>query len=160
MYRKIYDICKEPVDAVYTQLVGKSFSFCKEFILVVRSYDELGKNGLKVLSDLEPFFVEKRESLEWPGTVLLNGTAFVYKYTYNIKSAEILTTETTHLYDWVHPFLPEDLCLLRSDNSPWLVNIAHERDSYLCLTNDEKAQLSKAIPSLCLRKSSQNSVEE
>jgi hypothetical protein len=53
------------------------------------------------------------------------------------------------LYEWRQPNYPEDLCLLRQDRSPWLVSIAHENDSYLCLSSGkEKEDIIINVPEL------------
>jgi hypothetical protein len=60
----------------------------------------------------------------------------------------VLKKATNALYGWVQPELPEDLCLLRDEKEAWLVSIAHERDSYLCLSEDERSRLLDALPQL------------
>ena len=44
------------------------------------------------------------------------------------------------------PELPQDLCLLRGNDDPWLVTIAHETDGYLRLSPEEKLRLVEALP--------------
>jgi len=60
----------------------------------------------------------------------------------------MLKTEAHGLYDWVQPNRPEDLCFLRSDETPWLATIAHEKDAYFELSGEEKQRLTKALPNI------------
>ena len=49
---------------------------------------------------------------------------------------------------WRQPDLPEDLCLLRADGSPWLATIAHEADGFLLLSEAEREDLNTRVPAL------------
>jgi hypothetical protein len=51
------------------------------------------------------------------------------------------------LDDWVVPGLPEDLALLRKDQTPWLASISHEHDAWLKLYDDEAEVLRADCPS-------------
>jgi hypothetical protein len=55
---------------------------------------------------------------------------------------------TKSLYQWRYPDLPEDLCLLRSDETSWLVTVAHEDIGYFELFEDEWLRLQKNLPGL------------
>ncbi len=72
----------------------------------------------------------------------------MHQYDYGPECAELLKQATDRLYGWLQPALPEDLCLLRADGSEWLVTIAHEHTSYLCLSSGEHTRLVNAIPQL------------
>lgn len=99
-----------------------------------------------MLKRLAPFLREKVSSSEWPGTRLLNQRASVFCYNFGVECAQVLKEATNSLYAWQQPDLPEDLCLLFTDGDPWLVTISHERDSYLSLTEEEKAHLLNVAP--------------
>ena len=64
------------------------------------------------------------------------------------ESAVILKNSANRLYQWQRPYLPDDLCFLRSDESPWLVTIAHENDSYLQADEEEMLQLKNEKPNV------------
>ena len=70
------------------------------------------------------------------------------EYDFVDGSADILVKAADGLFDWLEPRLPEDLCLLRSDGSPWLVTITHERDAYFVMSREEGLLLTSHIPSL------------
>jgi hypothetical protein len=59
-----------------------------------------------------------------------------------------LTKAADSIYAWRQPALPEDLCALRADDTPWLASIAHEGDAWLELTPDEQAVVTDALPDL------------
>lgn len=64
---------------------------------------------------------------------------------------QALCRRANRLYAWEQPLLPEDLCLLRSEQEPMLVSISHESDAYLLLSEDERQVLLSAVPSLRIR---------
>ncbi|HUO58404.1 MAG TPA: hypothetical protein VMV05_09555, partial [bacterium] len=48
----------------------------------------------------------------------------------------------------LQPNYPEDLCLLTENEEPWFVSIAHAKDSYFSLPEEEKNTLIQSIPEL------------
>jgi len=82
--------------------------------------------------------------------VSIDNKATVHRFRLTGESACILQGATDGLYDWRSPSLPEDLCFLRQDMSPWLTSIAHEHDSYLTLSEEERSFLDASFPELDL----------
>jgi hypothetical protein len=82
------------------------------------------------------------------GHAPIGHTASVSSYRLDPGLVEALAGAVAGLYQWRQPELPEDLCLLRPDGSPWLVTIAHERDGYFTLDDAERAALVAALPSI------------
>ena len=150
MTRRNYTPHEEPKGDTYRRLLDASLEYCNVFLLVTRSYPELDESAKGLLEGLQPFFIGRTEESEWPGTELFGSTATVHRFRLTPESVTVLGDATGRLYSWEHPGLPEDLCLIRFDGSPWLVTIAHERDSYLTLSPEEKAQLLIEIPDLRL----------
>lgn len=149
MSKLVFDILEEPTGALYHELLDAAQEVCSHALLVLQHIikPDLGAN--EVLNRLEPFRVRSEELAEWPGTRLFLGyTATVMTYRYESGFINALHEISDRLYGWELPSLPEDLCFLRADASPWLVTIAHERDSYLELTNDEKDHLLARLPEL------------
>ncbi|WP_218081796.1 hypothetical protein [Anthocerotibacter panamensis] len=138
----------EPEDETYQKILLYATNQCSLVLLVVRSPMLINSNANKALDSLKEFLQREFLSSEWPGTILLSGTAKVYHYTYNSDCLKILAEITDKLYNWQHPDLPEDLSFLRSDGEPWLVSISHERDSYLYLSEEEVTQLISTIPEI------------
>ncbi len=148
MSKFVLNLHAEPKGNLYRDLIRYAVVDCKMALLVVHKTMPLERSGQEVLAQLEAFLMQKVESSEWPGTRLFGKTAWVFRYHFQLESAEILVGATDALYRWRQPSLPEDLCLLRADETPWLVSIAHERDGYLDLSQNEKDRLFDALPAL------------
>jgi hypothetical protein len=146
MSRKYFTLMTEPRGDIYRRLLQYARGECVVALLVVRPTLPLSVTGENVLAQLEAYLQEQTESSEWPGTTLLDGVARVYRYRYAPECAAILARAAEGLYSWEQPHLPEDLCLLRADGEAWLVSIAHEKDSYLFLSDDEKARILATVP--------------
>src|SRR4051794_17935145 len=102
--------------------------------------------GRRVLDPLEPFPIAREERFEWPGTHVLGHTASVCRHRLNGDVVEVLLDAADALYDWQQPGLPEALCVLRDDGTPWLASIAHEEDAWFELTEPEHEHLLCAVP--------------
>ena len=131
--RKIYDVIDEPVGPEYDALLDSALTQCSTVVLSVRP-DTLEPAANEVLDKLEP---HRRAS----------GGA-VARFALDRDTVTILKQAARGLYAWRSPSLPENLCLLRGDGSPWLVSIASERLGYLELTPFEKLLLGRAAPGL------------
>jgi hypothetical protein len=145
---RIVDVVEEPRDELYRGLVRLAPRFCTSALLVVRPArgDRLGDRGVRLMSQLQSWLIETGERSEWPGTRLIGHPASVFTYRLDPGFIEALDGAVAGLYEWRQPELPEDLCLLRADGSPWLVTIAHERDAYFRLDDIERAELVSALP--------------
>jgi hypothetical protein len=148
MTRKQISITKEPVGALYRKLIEIAVSQSARAYLVTRlDNGELSARAMDALALLKSERIECRASSEWPGTELLNGaTATVSEYRCTPRLAEALSSLASGLYEWVEPELPEDLGFLRTDGSPWLASIAHERDAFFVLSDAEAADLVQKEP--------------
>jgi len=135
------DFKREPRDEIFRALISFGASRFPVCLTVVRP--ALGLNvEAKAFSDqMAVFRLSERAESEWPGTRLLGSTAVVTRYALNPKVGEIIVQSSNGLYDWQQPDLPEDLCILRSDGSPWLTIISHEADAYLTVTREEESEL-------------------
>lgn len=144
-------ICDDPKGEAYGKLIDYAVSRCSRFVLVVQ--DDLGfsESGKKVLAALEPHLIEKTRSDQWPGTRILDKTAWVCYYRCSEKAAEILKEAANSLFSWQQPALPEDLSFLTEDGTPWLVNTAHESWAGIKGEPEEAISLSNSIQGLFLR---------
>lgn len=117
---------------IYTYLLKHSLTKCTEFILVVRSELELNSNGTRVLDTLKPYLKEEIKAYEWPGTEMVKEgkPATIYHYYLNEETMNILLESANNLYSWVQPDLPEDLCFINQDGTPWLCSVGHEKMSW------------------------------
>lgn len=141
MTRQTYSFTSEPTGDTYKRLLEYAVQECTQVILVRRQELDLSERGQELLRQLEPFLILRERANVWPGTELIGHTATVYKYALSEAVIATLTAFSFGLYSWVQPALPEDLCLLRQENEPWLVTISHENDGYLVLSDDERARL-------------------
>jgi hypothetical protein len=150
MTRKQFSITKEPVGPSYRKLIDIAVSQSARAYLVTRVDDgELSTRAKEALALLKSESMDCRTSSNWPGTELLDGgTATVREYRCTPRLAEALSTLASGLYEWIEPELPEDLGFLRSDGSPWLASIAHERDAFFVLSEAEAADLVEREPTL------------
>lgn len=137
---------KEPKDQTYRDLVDLASSHCSKFILVKRS--EINSSCDKVLEELKPYLIGSEEKDNWPGTMLLDKTAIVNSYLINAESKELLKKYAQGLFSWVHPSLPEDLCFLKKDETPWLITIAHEYTGWIESGTVEEIEKLKLINSI------------
>lgn len=146
--KHLFSFHQEPGDSLYRALVDLAFERCASFILVVRQPDPLNPGGQAALASLAPSLIDVREATRWPGTELHCGAALLYEFELNSVTKDLLKDVARSLYMWQQPDLPEDLCFLRSDRTPWLVTIAHERDAYLELTPVEAREMLEVEPKL------------
>jgi hypothetical protein len=151
--KEYFDLLIEPSGELYRRLIDFAASRRSLALLVVRPDMDLSVHGEMVLSDLQPFTVERVRSSKWPGTELLVDDAEVIYFRLLPDSAKILQDATQNLYAWCQPDLPEDLCFLSEDREPWLITIAHEQEGYLRLNEWERRRLERALPDLKLTRS-------
>lgn len=148
-----FTITSEPAGIVFRALLEIAGKFSTLGLVVVRPGEELEPTAVRLLSELKSFGDFPVELLsEWPGTKLLEGIARVQKFRIDPTVFRLLQTTAESLCDWQHPRLPEDLCLMRNDSSPILVTIAHGRDAYLVLSEEEAAEIQRHIPELRLKR--------
>ncbi len=148
--RKVYELWEAPWGDTYRNLVKCAIEHCVAFLLVVPRNTLADECVKDVLSRLAQFLLKESEETEWPGTKGAKPAATVYRYKFNPASATILNESAEGLFSWNLPELPEDLCFLRDDGSPWLVTISHENDVYLELSETEKTDLLAKDPDLAL----------
>ncbi len=150
--RQIYDILQEPRGDDYRKLLELCSPHSGSFLLVIREENWLDSTAHKILKDLKEFELKKALASEWPGTKLLSDKASIYHYRLTAESLQVLEQSADGLYEWQQPKRPEDLCLFDKDGDAFLVTIAHENDSFLKLSQDEKEKLCSRIPGLKLKK--------
>jgi hypothetical protein len=150
MIREAYDLVVEPRDDVYRLLIEASRGPCTSFVLVLTKWGRLSESGAQVVDRLSQHAIDRTDSAEWPGTRLTRDVATILTFRLDDESASVLKTATNRLYGWRKPELPEDLCLVRRDGSPWLITISSEQDAYMHLDPAEKEILVSNIPSLSL----------
>ena len=152
MMRDTYTV-RAPWDRdFYLGLLRTSQKHCDRFLLVV--VDALSDYGVSVLKKLEPWLISRQKRSEWPGTQLLGSEKRdVYTFRLEEDACQILRESASTLADWQAPHLPEDLCFLRTDGSPWFTLIAHERDCFFSLAPFEVASVQNDLQMQLFRES-------
>jgi hypothetical protein len=150
MKKDIFNFEQDPTGDIFYGLLDYGITICDKALLVVKIQNHLSNEGKKVLSILEDFLIEKKEMSEWPGTRLFDSVALVYEYVYNVDFVSQIKTYSKSIYDWRQPALPEDLCLIRPDMTPWLVSTTHEHDCYLFMSSREYDSLAKCLDNITM----------
>lgn len=145
---KSYGFVKEPSGELYGEILRAGIAMGVPVLGLVypRSVGR-SPRATDLARRLSPFLITEKESGEWPGTELGNRTERVVMYRFEPMVVEIMEQVTRSLFDWIDP-LPEDAHLVRDDASVWLGSIAHERDAWLELENDEFDRLQNEFPAL------------
>jgi hypothetical protein len=148
MTRRSLSLAVNPSGDLFSLLIRAVAPYATVVGMVVRSDKvRLSAKARLILDSLEPFLVDASQTDTWPGTKLLAGrTSKVYHYRLAPHVLEILLSQSSSLYEWVNPAMPEDLHFLRDDGSPVLGNVAQEEDSWLELDEDEFGIFSQEAP--------------
>jgi hypothetical protein len=114
----------------YRSLIELASKKCDKFAFVQRRdmmVDEIVamKYHNKLVKDIKSSFIERKEQSEWAVTELLEATAYVYYYELNEQTKHFLQTISNSLFDWISPYLPEDLAFYSGDDV-WLAGCSHE----------------------------------
>ena len=143
MQTRSYEIVKEPAGDAYRAVLSLLETSGAEAGLVI-SQDgvETGALSLAVIDVLKSVIVDVRKVTEWPGTKLQDGqSARLLRFEIVPTSIELLRMRADRLYGWRLPDLPADLCAWRADGSLLMGTIAHQRDGWLVLTEEEAERL-------------------
>ena len=135
--RKTYDLVDEPIGEDYRALLLCARSQCDTAVLSVDTARGLDASAEEVLARLDGQLRSESRS----------GTTRLLRYGLTAECVDVLG-EAPGLFAWSQPGLPENLCLLRPDGSPWIVTIAAERIGYVEFTPFEKLLLGRAAPGL------------
>ena len=144
----MYSFDFEPRGAEYADLLRSAPAYCDSALLVVRDDIKLDDFGISFLRSVERNSLSKKESHEWPGTILFEGSATVFRLRLDEHLSRRMTAAVDGLFDWKQPHLPEDLCLLRPNEDPWLISISHEHEAYLDINEREYRELKAVYPDL------------
>ncbi len=122
--------------------------YCDTLLFVLTGMD-LSDRARTLLAELEPVLKSRVESNAYPAGILPWGTVTVCRYSFNERSREIVAGATDHLFGWLEPDLPSDLCLLR-DAIPWLTTMASDGVGVLSLSDVEHDHVTRLLPRLRL----------
>ncbi|MBS2025483.1 MAG: hypothetical protein JST92_24045 [Deltaproteobacteria bacterium] len=143
---------KAPEDAQLDALLDHALArkaHYPTFLLVQRAGAALSPAGKELLTALEEFLITSVESDRWPGTQLSGEKARVMFFHLE-RGAVNQLKHVGKLAAFVGPQMPEDLCILAADKTPWLASAARDGRFLLHLTDDERKAAQKALPWLQL----------
>jgi hypothetical protein len=135
--RKTYDLVDEPSGEDYRALLLCARSQCETAVLSVDGRRDLDTSGQEVVNRLSSQLRSESRT----------GAVRLLHYELSQECVNVLG-EAPGLFAWKQPQLPENLCLLRHDGSPWIVSIAAERIGYVEFTPFEKLLLGRVAPGL------------
>jgi hypothetical protein len=139
----------EPEGPEYRDLMEFCCQHATKMSLVVRDPQIDPGSAIRArLAQLEPYLVESGLAQEWPGTRLLADKATLYRYRIASGLQQELQRMASHLFEWIHPGSPEDVCFFRADDQLLMATTTHEHDAYLLLTTAEFATLGDRYPRL------------
>jgi hypothetical protein len=143
--RKFYTLNKDLRKENYDYLIDCALENgkCRFCFLIVRKAEFLNPSGQDAIQLLKPYLIDVQTVSDWPGTKLLWDTANLYKYNFCFELADLLKKISRGILDWKLPDLPEDLCFMIDENTPWMFSITHERDIVLFLSAGEIDYLAK-----------------
>lgn len=141
---KVYFIENGEDSVFYNKLMVMSMKHCNEILFVTRPSLEINYICENLLSDLQPYLTHVDAGMNWPGTSIFGEYATLYYHSLCKETIEILELYSDELTSWIQPRLPEDLCLMKTRDEPWLVSTTHENLFYFSnLTQNEITNLSE-----------------
>lgn len=149
MRRDRYYFGEEPLGARYDRVLELGLAHSATLGVIVQKWRTYPPNAVGVLERLDPYMIDTKDVDRWPGTRMARGYVEQLRlYRYDGAVKEILVSVARSLYEWQNPGLPDDLHLLRQDESVWLGSIAHEGEAWLELSPAEYADLGSVAPDI------------
>lgn len=147
-----YWIAQPPDNEAYRLLLDFCANRCAEYSVVINKRALPSQEAFEFLEQAKPFLLSEKQQPSWPGGGTLEpvATATVAYIRVCVESISLLKKASDDLYDWVHPFLPEDLAFYRADGSVMLAVIGHEQAAFLELDQRERTDVTAVIPGLAL----------
>jgi hypothetical protein len=144
----VWTMRDEPRGTAYHQLVMAAALFSDRFSMYTTGM-ALTETAISTLRDLEPFRVGLRDTSIVPGSVLARGTVTLHEFKVSPESLIVLDRAADRLFEWAEPHLPNDLAFL-AGNREFLVALASDAEATLEVTEEERAHLLRAVPTLRL----------
>lgn len=135
-------LVENPENETYFELIDLAFATCDMFILIIRKDMSVNNSIDKILNDLKDSLIEMKEQSSWVSGKLFEDVAQVYYYKTTEQAKKVLKNVSNSLHQWVQPNFPEDLSFIKNGNG-WLINTAHERESYI--ETENKIEIDKIL---------------
>ncbi len=146
--RWVLDVIEEPSGELLRRLISALAQHSSSVMMVLRDELGLSETGQALLTRLHPHLLKRERRSSWPGTTLLGEEATVLRFALGTKVLEELLAASNSLFGWQQPELPEDLALLRADETVVLGSISHEHDAYLDINDEEYQSLVATVPEM------------
>jgi hypothetical protein len=147
----IYNCDYKILNQKYNLVLDCVKNYCTKFLFVVRNDFKNTDNINEVINIFNDDLDEISESNIWPGTILLDDVAAIYKYSFTEKSLLKLQSISNSFDNWRYPIFPEDLCFISQIGVEFLVTITHEHDAYFDLNDIEFEKINKIVPNLLIK---------
>src|SRR5438067_7656683 len=144
--RQMFDVIVEPMGARLAALLEALMRVSSAIVVVVQDQLGLKQTGAALIARLEPHLLDRKRAASWPGTVLVGHLATVLRFAANEAVLREISTATRALYSWRQPALPEDLSFVHEDGTAIFTSIAHEKEAYFKLTDEEYESLARTLP--------------
>jgi hypothetical protein len=118
---------REPRDAAYRRVIRAVAQMASVALFSVGGQTEF-------MTALEPWCTSTTQRSEWPGYRLVGATATIKEYGISEEFLQLWESKFTSLYE-------QDIAFLRSDGSTILYVVAHEKEAYLFIAEQERSQL-------------------
>ena len=147
----IFKIDQNPENENFDELMDLAFEICTKFHLVLRR--DMGNIRAldPILDKFKGSLKEMKLESKWASTILEDDNkAEVYYYHADENAKKVVKELSNSLYEWCLSgpnVLPEDLSFFK-DDSVWLVNCAHERESYINTDDEDEIDRLKNIKGL------------
>jgi hypothetical protein len=137
-----YRFTAEPRGEQYRHLLEWACE-CSSAVGVI-TYPGRSTRDAAVLDELAPWIAEETTVTAWPGSRLGAGYQAVRMlYEYRTEVMAVMLRHSEGLFDWRHPFLPDDPHWFRADGSLWLGTTTHEGRAWLELSEPEASALAR-----------------
>jgi len=139
-------------EEAYFKLLELCESHRQNCSLVINSGALPAQSAFDFVATASTFIVGDKQQTSWPGggTLEPGATCRVIYVQVCPESIGLLRKAATNLYDWVHPFLPEDLAFYRPDGSVFFAAITHEGVSFFEIDSAEMDRVKSKLPTLDL----------
>ncbi len=143
-----YTVRRSVKGARYRSLIRALAQMAVEFGMIVeipvKSADE---PIAELLARLAPYLTFSGVVHEWPGSQILSGLAgdVLLKFRVTPETVREVVDAANSLPEWVNPYLPQDLHMLRADGTVVLGNIATHRDVWVELDDTEYALVTQSL---------------
>jgi hypothetical protein len=146
----ILAVVQEPRGRDLDALLDLVAKMCTTMVLITGPHLAVAESGSPFLTRIKQHCIARSVESEWPGTKRLGSTAGVFKYRIRPELLKAFRADAEGLYEWQRE-LPEDPSFLREDGTAYFVTIAHERESYFWVRDDEeRSEVLAALPASML----------